>query len=47
MISANLAMARELGIQGTPGFVIETEVARGFVTADQMKGMIASIRNKQ
>lgn len=46
MISSNLNMARSLGIQGTPGFIIETEVARGYITADQMKSMIASMRNQ-
>ena len=46
MISSNLEMARGLGIQGTPGFMIETEVARGFITVDQMQSMITKIRNK-
>jgi protein-disulfide isomerase len=46
MISSNLEMARGLGIQGTPGFIVETEVARGFITAGQMQKMIADIRNK-
>ncbi|MEM9469291.1 MAG: DsbA family protein [Pseudomonadota bacterium] len=44
MIKANLDKARELGIQGTPGFMIEDEVARGFITAEQMKSIIKDIR---
>lgn len=44
IIQANLDKARELGIQGTPGFIIESEVVRGYVTADQMKETIASFR---
>ena len=44
-ISANLEKAKSLNIQGTPGFVIENQVARGYITADQMEKMIAEIRN--
>ena len=46
IIVTNLTKARELGIQGTPGFIVETEVARGYITSAQMKSMIASIRGQ-
>ncbi|NCO03645.1 MAG: DsbA family protein [Alphaproteobacteria bacterium] len=44
MIQKNLEQATEIGIQGTPGFIIETEVARGYITADQMQEMIKKFR---
>ncbi|MAZ75967.1 MAG: thioredoxin [Micavibrio sp.] len=46
MISANLEKARNLNIQGTPAFIIENKVARGYISADQMQKMIADIRKK-
>lgn len=44
IIQKNLDHAASIGIQGTPGFIIETEVARGYITADQMQEMIKKFR---
>jgi len=44
-IADNLALAREIGIQGTPGFIVGEEVVRGFIQSDQMKRKIDEIRS--
>lgn len=46
IISANIEKARNLGIQGTPGFIIEDQIVRGFIPASQMEQMIADARKK-
>lgn len=43
-IEANLKMARELGISGTPGFIINDKLVPGYMGYDSMKGTIADIR---
>lgn len=44
IIQKNLDQAASIGIQGTPGFIIESEVARGYITADQMQEIIKKFR---
>lgn len=46
IIQDNLKKAQDLGIQGTPGFIIESEVVRGYVEADRMKEIIAKFRDQ-
>jgi protein-disulfide isomerase len=38
------ALAQALGIEGTPGFIVDTKVNVGFLPADGLKGLIADIR---
>jgi protein-disulfide isomerase len=42
-IKKHLAMAQELGIQGTPGFLINEKVFRGYIPYDQMKATIKEV----
>lgn len=43
-LKANAALAQSLGIEGTPGFIIDTKVNPGFVPVDGLKEMIAEVR---
>lgn len=43
-IREHLQIAQELGIQGTPGFLINDKVFRGYIPYDAIKGTIASER---
>jgi len=43
-LKANQDLAQGLGIEGTPGFIVDTRVNVGFVPADGLKEMIAEIR---
>lgn len=43
-IKANMALAQSLGIEGTPGFVVDTRVSPGFVPVDGLQQMLAEIR---
>ena len=45
LINANMESAGKLGVRGTPGFIIEDEIFRGYLTLDQMKEVIASKRS--
>lgn len=37
-------LAQQLGIEGTPGFIVDSKVNVGFVPADGLKDMIAEVR---
>ena len=43
-IEENYALASAIGIQGTPGFVIGTEVIRGFVPLEDLEAVVAKAR---
>jgi len=43
-IANNLQLAEALGIQGTPGFIIDTKVNVGFMPLDGLKQSIAEVR---
>lgn len=43
-IKKHLAMAQELGIQGTPGFLINEKIFRGYIPYEQMQSSIKEIR---
>ena len=45
-IERNLALAQELGITGTPTFVIGGQVVPGAVSLEALKGLIARARGK-
>jgi protein-disulfide isomerase len=45
VLKENAEVAQSLGIEGTPGFIIDAKVNVGFVPADRLKEMIADIRN--
>lgn len=45
-IRQTYALARELGINGTPGFVIGDQIVRSYLTRDQLQAMIAAIREQ-
>jgi len=46
VLAANHALAENLGINGTPGFVIGDGLARGYIPLDAMEQMIAEARAK-
>jgi len=43
-IEANYALADELGLQGTPSFVIGDRIVRGFLSYDDMARTVAEVR---
>lgn len=43
-IRANYLLAQQLGINGTPGFVFETEMQRGYAPLETMKATVARVR---
>lgn len=45
-IERNMSRANLMNITGTPGFIIDGEVVRGYLTLDQMKETIADARKK-
>lgn len=45
-IQKHLAMAQKLGIQGTPGFLINEQIFRGYIPYDAMKAAVAEEREK-
>ncbi len=47
IIQANYALARALQIQGTPSFVMGERMVRGYVEFDQMRAIVADIRENQ
>ncbi|MXQ07050.1 thioredoxin domain-containing protein [Alphaproteobacteria bacterium GH1-50] len=47
IIQANYALANALEIQGTPTFVMGERMVRGFVDLDQMRAIVADIRENQ
>jgi protein-disulfide isomerase len=46
LIERNMALASELGVRGTPAFVIGNQFAPGAVDADTLRRMIADARKK-
>lgn len=46
-LDGNILQARELGINGTPGFIFAGQVFPGFMPADQIKEIIAEARSKK
>lgn len=46
VIAANQALAEQLGIHGTPGFVFGTELVPGAIKLDDMKRLVAATRAK-
>ena len=45
VIDRNHALARELGITGTPGFIVGTELQPGALDLNRLKEMVARARN--
>ena len=45
VVAGNYEIAQNLGITGTPGFVIGDTVIPGYVNADQMRRLIAEARS--
>jgi protein-disulfide isomerase len=43
-IGANLALAEQLGIRGTPGFVVGDRIVPGAIKLDTMKSLVAEAR---
>ena len=46
-IETNVTKAGEMGIRGTPAFIIDGEFSPGYVPADELKRMIADVRNSK
>ncbi len=47
VIQKSMDFAKELGIRGTPAFIMGDELARGYIGADGLKAKIAELRNKK
>lgn len=47
VIEKNRALARELGISGTPGFIVGTELAPGALDLEGLKALIARAGNRK
>ena len=47
VILKNLTLADKLSIEGTPTFIIEDNVFRGFISYDQLQEIIENIRKKK
>ena len=47
ILDQNIAQAGNMGIRGTPGFIIGSQVYPGFMEADQIKEIIEQTRNKK
>lgn len=47
LIDKNLAVAQDLGIRGTPAFIIDDYLARGYLGLDGMKQIIAETRENK
>ena len=45
-LKENASLAQELGIEGTPGFVIDSKINVGFVPADGIKEILADVRKQ-
>jgi protein-disulfide isomerase len=45
ILEENMALARALEISGTPTFVFETDLVRGYVPLDSMQGIVQAIRD--
>lgn len=43
-LGANLALAEQLGIRGTPGFVVGDRIVPGAIKLDDMKKLVAEAR---
>ena len=46
ILANNKLLARELGISGTPGFIIDTKVIPGAVNLSTFKKLVSEIRSK-
>ncbi|HBR69954.1 MAG TPA: thioredoxin [Rhodospirillaceae bacterium] len=46
MLQKGIEVSRDLGIQGTPGFVIGDRIVRGYIGPEGLKGAIAEEREK-
>lgn len=47
LIQRNHELARDLGINGTPGFIIGNEIVRGATSLDNLKRLVAQARDDQ
>lgn len=45
-IEQHLAVAQSLGIQGTPGFLVNEQIFRGYIPYDALKGAVDTARTK-
>lgn len=45
-IEENTRVAQALGMQGTPGFIVDTRISFGYVPADGLKTMLSEIRKE-
>ena len=46
LIAKNASLAKELRIEGTPTFIIEDQIIRGFLSKNQMQELIEFTRKK-
>ncbi len=47
IINRNRELARKLGINGTPGFIIGTELAPGALNLDELKNLVSQTRREK
>lgn len=45
-VDTNMALARSLGLHGTPAFIVGDTVAKGYIGIDALKQAVAEIRKK-
>ncbi len=45
-LQANIKLAQDLGIRGTPGFIVGSEVIRGYVSSDSLLQSVKNARAK-
>lgn len=46
LLDDNIAQAQEIGIRGTPGFIVAGQIFPGFMQADRIKEIVAEARAK-
>ena len=47
IIERNRALARELGINGTPGFIVGTELVPGALDLNDLKNLVGRVRKEK
>ena len=43
-VAANYALARDLGLEGTPAFIIGNQIVRGYIPLEQMQAAVEQTR---
>ena len=46
IVEKNYRLAKQLGIDGTPAFIINEEFVPGLISGEEMKQIVADVRDK-